>query len=611
MDVTHPELVEGCVTPKIVKPIASCYNPSSPYVIAVPWRRTSPMPAPLLQTKLYAPPLRSQLVPRPAVTAKLRTGLTQPLTLIAAPAGFGKTTLVCESMAQSDQPVAWLSLDDDDNDAARFLTYLVAALQTVCDDLGESILAALQAPQPPAAKALLTQLINELSLVAQPFVVVLDDYHLITAQSIHEALFFFIEHLPPTLHLIITSRIDPPFPLARWRVRNQLTEVRADDLRFSSADATTFLNQIMGLALTEADVVTLGTRTEGWIAGLQLAALSMQGREDVGSFIQAFSGSHRHVLSYLVEEVLNRCPPPMFDFLLQTSILERLTAELCNTLTGRDHSQALLEQIEQANLFLIPLDDECKWYRYHHLFAEVLRSRLQQSQPQILPLLHKRASTWCEEQALWPEAIHHALATEDFARAARLIEHVGIALFAQSSIQQSLQRWLGALPTAFIRARPRLCLMHGWIYFAHAKTTTALQWVAAAEAALPSMAAELPNAASAAEVAADMAAEAVAIRAVLSAYDPNIAPSEALVYGRQALATLKADAYSFRGMAAAGMGMAYVKLGDVLGAEAAMAEANRMSQRDGQPLYADSLCRQPGYHAAGARPPASCAGGLS
>jgi len=535
------------------------------------------MSLPLLQTKLYIPSPRPQLVPRPAVTAKLQQSAACPLTLIAAPAGFGKTTLVSEWITQCDQPVAWLSLDEEDNDPGSFLLYLVAALRTVHAHIGESTLASLQGAQLPPITALLTPLLNELSQLTAPFTLVLDDYHLITAEPIHAALAFLVEHLPPALRLLITTRIDPPLPLARWRVRGHLTEIRADDLRFGVTEATTFFNRVMGFQLTAADIARLAARTEGWIAGLQLAALSLRGRTDVAGFIQSFSGSHRHVFSYLIEEVLNQRPADTLDFLMQTAILERFNAGLCNAVTGLQDSQTLLEKIEQANLFLIPLDDERKWYRYHHLFTDVLRSHLHQTAAETIAPLHQRASRWFEAQELWPEAIHHALAAADYATAARLIEQVGIALFSQSTIQHSLQRWLSALPAPFIRARPRLCLMYAWIRFAYADSTTALQWVTNAEATLRNPRIELFDAASADEVAA----EAVAIRTVLSAYNLTIAPAEVLTYGRQALAQLSENQYSFRGMAASGMGMAYLKQGDVIGAEEAMAEANRMSRAAG------------------------------
>lgn len=535
------------------------------------------MPLPLLQTKLYIPPRRPQWVERPAVTAKLQMGVACPITLVAAPAGFGKTTLVSEWITQHNQPVAWLSLDDEDNDLGRFFLYLVAALRSLHPHIGETTLVSLQMGQLPAATALLTPLLNELNQLTIPIVLVLDDYHLITAAPIHEALTFLIQHLPPTLRLIMTTRLDPPLPLARWRVRGQLAEIRADDLRFDITEAATFFNQVMGLHLTPADIALLETRTEGWIAGLQLAALSMQGRSDIAGFIQSFSGSHRHVFSYLIEEVLNQRPAGTLDFLLQTAILERFNADLCNAVTGLHDSQALLEKIEQANLFLIPLDDERKWYRYHHLFAEVLHDHLQQANPRLIPTLHQSAAAWFETQELWPEAIHHALAATDYATAARLIEHVGIALFSQPTIQHSLQRWLSALPASFIRARPRLCLMYAWIRFAHADSTTALQWVTHAEVTLLDQRMELPAATSTEEIAA----EALAMRTVLAGYNVNIAPTEVLGYGRQALPVLRENQYSFRGMVASGMGMAYLKQGNVVEAEKAMAEANRMSRAAG------------------------------
>jgi LuxR family transcriptional regulator, maltose regulon positive regulatory protein len=321
------------------------------------------MSLPLLQTKLYAPPLRLHLVPRNHLLDRLRNNAARPLTLVCAPAGFGKSTLVSAWIAQSDQPVAWLALDDDDNDPTRFLTYLIAALQTRQAQLGETALALLAAPQAPPAKTLLTLLLNDLGLLTAPLTLVLDDYHVITAQSIHEVLTFLIDHLPPPTRLILTSRIDPPLPLERWRVRNQLADVRAHELRFTPQETATFLNDVMGLTLSSAEITALETRTEGWIAGLQLAALSMQGRVDVTSFIQAFSGSNRHVLSYLVEEVLNRRPPDTLTFLLQSSILDRMCAPLCDAVTGETTGQANLAKLEQAHLFLIPLDDEGRWYR--------------------------------------------------------------------------------------------------------------------------------------------------------------------------------------------------------------------------------------------------------
>lgn len=531
------------------------------------------MPFPLLQTKLYVPPPRPQLVARPAITTKLHASAAYPLTLIAAPAGFGKTTLVSEWITLTEQPVAWLSLDEEDDDPGRFLLYLVAALRSIHPRIGETTLASLQAPQLPPLTALLTPLLNDLSQLSAPFALVLDDYHLITVQSIHDALTFFVEHLPPTLRLIMTTRLDPPLPLARWRVRGQLAEVRADDLRFGSAEAATFFNQVMGLDLTADDIARLEARTEGWIAGLQLAALSMQGRADITGFIQSFSGSHRHVFSYLIDEVLNQRPAGTLDFLLQTALLERFNADLCNAVTERNDSQALLERIEQANLFLIPLDDERKWYRYHHLFAEVLRTHLHQTAPQTIPALHQRAAAWFEAQELVPEAVRHALAADDFAKVAHLVERIGIALLSQPSVQSLLESWLVALPANFIGTRPRLCLIYAWFLFMRHDLLNASYWLEKADAARLQDSPQVDN-----HLAEQIAGEIAVIHAVIAAYQPNPALSEALTWGRQALATLKDDQAAFRSIAAGAVGSVYMKQGNVVEAEQALAEANRMAQ---------------------------------
>ncbi|MEZ4869508.1 MAG: LuxR C-terminal-related transcriptional regulator [Caldilineaceae bacterium] len=442
------------------------------------------MPFPLLQTKLYVPPPRPQLVARPAITAKLQSSATYPLTLIAAPAGFGKTTLVSEWISQTDQMVAWLSLDEEDNDPGRFLLYLVTALRTVHPSIGEITLASLQAPQLPPITALLTPLLNDLHQLTEPLALVLDDYHLISAQPIHDAFIFLVEHLPASLRLIITTRIDPPLPLARWRVRARVAEVRADDLRFDATETATFFNGVMGLQLTPDDIARLEARTEGWIAGLQLAALSMQGRADVSGFIQSFSGSHRHVFSYLIEEVLNQRPAGTLDFLLQTAILERFNADLCNIVTGRSDSQALLVKLEQANLFLIPLDDERRWYRYHHLFAEVLHQRLQRSFPAAAVAdLHLRASMWYEQTESIDEAIHHALAAQVFDRAATLVEQVASAMIQHSELARLLS-WLEILPADEIRIRPLLGVYFAWGFFLSGQVELALVHLEAVEALL-------------------------------------------------------------------------------------------------------------------------------
>lgn len=424
------------------------------------------MSTPILATKLYIPPARPKIVLRPRLIERLNEGLSSGcrLTLISASAGFGKTTLVSEWVAGCERPVAWLSLDEGDNDPARFLIYLVAALQTltqsiaegVATKLGEGVLAALQSPQPPPIESILTALLNEITAIPDNFVIVLDDYHMIDAKAVDNALTFLLENLPTQMLLVIATREDPHLPLSRLRARGQLTELRAADLRFMPAEAADFLNRMMGLNLSDGDIAALEARTEGWIAGLQLAALSMQGREDSASFIQAFTGSHRFVLDYLAEEVLQSQPEPVRDFLLQTSILDRFCAPLSNAVTERENGKEMLDFLERSNLFLIPLDDQRQWYRYHRLFADVLQAHLREAQPDRVAFLHSRASAWDEQNGLRSDAIRHALAASDFARAADLIE---LAFPAMNRERQfaTLLGWLKALPDELVRVRPILC----------------------------------------------------------------------------------------------------------------------------------------------------------
>ena len=445
------------------------------------------MPAPILATKLYIPLPRPKAVSRPRLVERLNEGLSagRKLTLISAPAGFGKTTLVSEWISslthsprlakhprrgQGERPgeapsmgvrSAWLSLDEGDGDPTRFLTYLVAALQTLAPDLGAGLLAVIQSPQPPSTESILTTLLNEILTIRDNFMLVLDDYHLIDSKVVDDALTFLLEHLPPGMHLVIATREDPPLPLARLRARGQLTELRAADLRFTPAEAAEFLNQVMGLNLSAENIAALDKRTEGWIAGLQLAALSMQGQSDTAGFIQAFTGSHRYVLDYLVEEVLQRQPEHVRSFLLQTSILNRLSGPLCEALTGQKDGKGMLENLERGNLFIIPLDDQRQWYRYHHLFADVLQAHLKEAQPGQVSGLHQRASAWYEQNGFPPEAIHHALAAEDFVRAAGLIELAWSAMDI-SSHSSTWIGWVKELPDMLIRLRPVLSVGYAW-----------------------------------------------------------------------------------------------------------------------------------------------------
>ena len=423
----------------------------------------------LLTTKLYIPPSRPELVSRPRLIKRLNESLHCKLTLVSAPAGFGKTTLVSEWVASCQQPTAWLSLDEGDSDITRFMLYLVAALQTLAlseingdtPKIGERVMEMLQSPQPSSSESILTVLLNEITIFPGDLIIVFDDYHLIDAKPVDDALTFLLEHLPPQVHLVITTREDPNLPLAHLRGRGQLTELRASDLRFTSSEAAEFLNQVMDLNLSAEDVASLESRTEGWIVGLQLAALSMRGRADITDFIRAFAGDNRYIVDYLIEEVLLIQPERVRSFLLQTSILERLSGPLCDAVTGQKNSRGLLEILERDNLFVVPLDDKRQWYRYHHLFADVLQARLMEEQLHQVPTLHQQASEWYELNGSPSNAIRHALAAEDFERAADLIELAWPIM--DSSFQTGT--WLGwaqALPDDLVRARPVLSVGYAW-----------------------------------------------------------------------------------------------------------------------------------------------------
>ena len=415
------------------------------------------MAGPLLETKLHIPRWRRSLVARPRLSERLSRGAESALTLVSAPAGFGKTTLLAEwlAVAAADgRSVAWLSLDQRDNDPALFWAYLVAALNTGAPGGGAGALSLLQPPQPPN-EAGLVALLNDLDAISNDVVLVLDDYHVIDARDVQDAMAFLLEHLPPQIHLVIASRADPPLPLARLRGRGELAEIRAADLRFTPGEAAAYLNEVMGLVLTAADVAALEGRTEGWIAALQLAALSMQGREDTAAFIDGFAGDDRYIVDFLAEEVLQRQPEHVQHFLLQTSILDRLSGPLCDAVTGQDDGKAKLMALERGNLFLVPLDDRRRWYRYHQLFADVLHARLLDEQPDEVPELHRRASRWLEQNGEPSEAIRHALAAGDFERAADLIE---LAIPAMLRIRQEVAvlGWLELLPDEVVRVRPVL-----------------------------------------------------------------------------------------------------------------------------------------------------------
>jgi LuxR family transcriptional regulator, maltose regulon positive regulatory protein len=420
----------------------------------------------LLQTKLYIPRAHPDLVKRPWLIRRLDEGLHARLILVSAPAGFGKTTLLSSWFAQTDLPAAWVSLDTRDNDPVRFWAYFIAALRTLQAGLGETALGMLQASQPPSIEVILTELLNEVAGIQGDFLLALDDFHAIDAESIHQGLTFLLENMPPQMHLVIASRTEPPLPLPLLRVRRALVELSLADLRFNPQEAADFLTQVMGLDLTAADIAALDKLTEGWIAGLQLAALSMQGMSDISGFIRSFTGSHRYVFDYLAQEVLNHQPEELQHFLLETSILERLSSSLCNALTGHQDSQERLEQLEQANLFLVALDQERRWYRYHHLFADFLQARLQQEiESGDLAKLHLRASEWYEKHDFPIEATSHALAAQDFERAETLMLTAVLELFVRSELATILNL-LSALPEARRRANPQLSMAGAWALLA-------------------------------------------------------------------------------------------------------------------------------------------------
>gem|GEM_PF-56060 len=456
------EMAQALTTLVKSEPVTPLLGPTRP--------ETGWVSSPILTTKLYIPPTRPELVSRSRLIERLNEGLHRKLTLVSAPAGFGKTTLVSDWLRQLDISAVWLSLDEGDNDPVRFLTYFVAALGTIEANIGKGALSVLQSPQPPPAEAILTSLLNEIAGLPNRIILVLDDYHLIEAKPIHGILTFLLEHLPPHtdpggqrqgMHLVIATREDPPMPLARLRARGQLTELRATDLRFTASEAAEFLNQVMGLNLSAEDIAALETRTEGWITGLQLAAISMQGREDATSFIRSFTGSHHYVLDYLIEEVLERQSKSVQTFLLQTAILNQLTGSLCDALTGRDNGQATLEMLEHTNLFIIPLDEERRWYRYHHLFAELLQQRLKIAHPNLINDLHSKAVVWHKTNGNFSQAIHHALARDDIKTATRLIEKGAFEALERSELRFIL-KWVDRLPDTALDSSPWLFIYHAW-----------------------------------------------------------------------------------------------------------------------------------------------------
>jgi LuxR family maltose regulon positive regulatory protein len=529
----------------------------------------------LLQTKLRVPRPRPGLVPRPRLIARLNKALTlgRNLTLISAPAGFGKTTLVCEWLDRLDRACAWLSLDEADNDPARFLSYLLASLNGIDPDIGQRAVAMLQSPQPPASDALLISLINDIAATPEPFILVLDDYHLIHARSIHQQIAFLVEQLPPQMHLIIATREEPFLPLSRLRARGQVTEIGQADLRLTIQEAADFFGQTMGLDLSPADVATLHRRAEGWIAGLQLAALSLQGTQDAGRFVQSFAGSQRYILDYLMDEVLQQQPADVQDFMLQTSILDRFDASLCDAICcaepgsqGKGDSRQILYRLEQANLFLVPLDEFRQWYRYHHLFTDLLRHRLVVEGRHDASLLHRRASRWYADNGLLEDAVRHALAASDWELAASLILDVSDGMLKRGEVV-TLLGWFQALPEAFVRASPQLCVEASWPLILSEQIDAAESYLAIAEESIP----DHDNLSLPGRIA------------VTRAYIARMRGDSARVIdlSEQALALLPEDDVSSRSIVAVNLGMTQWFRGRLAEAEQALLEAGRSAREPG------------------------------
>lgn len=549
---------------------------------------------PLLEIKLYAPRWRPGLVRRQRLMERLDQAVECKLMLVSAPAGFGKTTLLAEWLkagTSEERPAAWVSLSQSESDPTLFWSYVISALRKVHGGVGESALSWIQSPQPPPIEAVLGTLLNEIGTIADGSVLVLDDYHLIDSQAVHDGVALLLDHLPPQMQLVIVSRADPPLPLSRLRGRGELAELRAADLRFRADEAAGFLNEVMDLELSAEDVGALEARTEGWIAGLQLAALSMQGRDDVAGFIAAFTGDDRYIVDYLVDEVLERQSEPVRSFLLQTSILDRLSGALCDAVTGEPGGKGMLEALERGDLFVVPLDDQRRWYRYHHLFADVLHAYSMDEEPERIPLLHRRASEWYKQNGQHADAIRHALAGEDFERAASLIE---LAWRPMERRRQSARwlEWAKALPDALVLARPvlsvafaRALMDGGELEAGEARLRDAERWLDA-----PADAGERPGVRAPEMVVVDEE-EFLPLRATIAAARAFHAQAVGdvpgtLTHAQRALDLLPDGDQLRRGSPAALLGIAYWNKGDLEAADRSLSDAMVRAQAAGDGQFA-------------------------
>ncbi len=525
-------------------------------------------PATLLATKLFAPPGRPGAVQRHRLVARLEAGLQHPLTVVSAPAGFGKSTLASAWATRTNTRVAWLSLESAERDPLRFLAYLIAALRTIEAGVGERALRSLQGPPAPLPSAVATDLLNDLAAGTGRMAVVLDDFQAAASAAVEEVVAFLVDHAPARLHIVVTSRDEPTLPIARWRVKGTVNELGAADLRFTQAEAGAFLNDTMGLTVSGDDAETLERRTEGWIAGLQLAALSLRGRDDVTSFVRSFAGEHRHVLDFLVEEVLRGQSGRVREFLLATSVLDRMCGALCDAVTERDDGAATLVDLERANLFLVPLDDERRWYRYHALFVEAMRAVAERERAEDLPAWHRRASRWLETDGSVGTAIHHARAAGDVDRAALLLERAWRPMDRALMIP-TWYRWGRELPEGALRRRPVLANAVAWVRLEAGDLDGADEWLEAAEAWLEARThedAEGAAGAHARDVGDELAFRALPARiAAARAYRcqalGDVRAGEA--FARQALALAPSDDPGARALPAGLVGLAHWARGEL------------------------------------------------
>jgi LuxR family maltose regulon positive regulatory protein len=527
----------------------------------------------IMVTKLQAPPLPPHLVPRPSLKQRLNIALRNKLTLQSAPAGFGKTTILSEWATCSPWPVAWLSLDESDNDPVGFWGYLIAALENIQPGIGEHTLALLRAQQAPPIEAVITVLVNTITAIPHDFALVLDDYHLITTPAIHRALFFFLNYLPAQMHLLIASRVDPPFSLPRLRANCWLTELRAHDLRFSSQEVAALFFRLTGLELPEEIVTNLEALTEGWIAGLQLAAISAQGLPDITAFLETFTGHDLYIFDYLANEVWQKLPRTMQLFLLKASLPERLNASLCDALTGQANGQQILEQLEKANLFIVRLDNQRRWYRFHHLFQEFLGAHLHMLSPEKVKELHLRACTWYERNGLINEAIHHALRAGDALRAAQLVMSVGQKLVEHNEVA-TLAQWLEALPEELFSSLPRLCLLRGWLSITNGQVLDSRQWLQRAQQGIENNASSpLPHTE---QELAVITGELAILRSHVTIFLGDIPRS--LEWASQALSLIPEDNLFLRSLGELNLGVANWLSDDIPAATRAMTRAEEIGQ---------------------------------